>query len=119
MTDDERFEQGRAHFDAEEFFDAHEVWEDLWNDADGARRAYLQGLIQTAVAQHHAGNQNWNGTRKLFASALQYFEKGTSEAREVDLDILRDRILDFELAVQRVLAGEAEVSLPFFKLPMK
>ena len=119
MTDTEKFEAGCSHFDAGEYFEAHEVWEDLWNDASGARRAYLQGLIQVAVALHHAGNANWNGTRKLFASALQYLEKGKAEAKDVDLEALREGVLDFELAVQRVLAGEADVALPFFKLPRR
>src|SRR5947209_7807661 len=71
---DTRFNAACQHFDAGEYFEAHEVWEDLWNEAYGPRHAYLQGLIQTAVALHHAGNENWNGTRKLLASAWNYLE---------------------------------------------
>jgi predicted metal-dependent hydrolase len=119
LSDSRKFQQGCEYFDSGEYFEAHEVWEDLWNDASGARHAYLQGLIQTAVALHHAGNSNWAGTRKLSSSALGYLERGRSEAAEVDIDRLRDLLLDFELAVQRILAGEADVELPFFKLPMK
>ncbi len=119
MTDENRFEQGRAHFDAQEYFDAHEVWEELWTEQSaGPRHAYLQGLIQVAVALHHAGNANWNGTRKLLASSLAYLQKGETAAKEVDIEKLRDHMLDFELVLQRILAGET-VELPFFKLPMK
>ena len=28
--DDGRFARGIAHFNAQEFFEAHEVWEELW-----------------------------------------------------------------------------------------
>lgn len=118
MSEDALFETACRHFDNQEFFEAHEAWEDLWNDASGPRHAYLQCLIQVAVALHHAGNANWNGTRKLFASSLGYLEKGRAAATEVDLDALKDHILDFELALQKKLAGEA-VELPVFKLPRK
>jgi predicted metal-dependent hydrolase len=118
MSDEIQFKQACDYFDKREFFEAHEVWEDLWHEAHGARHAYLQCLIQVAVALHHAGNENWAGTRKLCASALGYLEKGRSEGKEVDLDKLKDHILDFEIALQKILAGE-KVALPIFKLPYK
>lgn len=114
----ETFEKACVHFDAGEYFEAHEEWEGLWMEAVGPRHAYLQGLIQVAVALHHSTNENWNGTRKLFSSALGYLERGLSEAEEVDTEKLKDLVLDFELALQEKLAGTA-VQLPYFKLPRK
>ena len=110
------FRKACDHFDRGEYFEAHEEWEELWTAAHGASSAFLQCLIQVAVGLHHAGNENWNGTRKLFGSALQYLEKGRSAAHTVDLDQLKDRVLDFELALQAKLKGDP-VELPFFKLP--
>ena len=118
MLQDPRFSIACGHFDKAEYFDAHEVWEELWVESHGARHAYLQCLIQTAVALHHARNENWVGTRKLCASALGYLEKGRAEAHEVDVDLLKDLILDFEIALQKHLSGE-QVKFPFFKLPVK
>lgn len=112
------FKKACEHFDRGEYFEAHEEWESLWMAATGARHAYLQGLIQVAVGLHHAGNENWKGTRKLFASALQYLAKGAAEALEVDVEQLSDLVLDFELALQKKLSGEA-VELPFFRLPYR
>ena len=112
------FETARRHFDDREYFEAHESWEALWNEAGGARHAFLQGLIQVAVALHHAGNENFTGARKLFASALNYLEKGRGDSEPVDVDILKDLVLDFELAIQRRLAGE-KGPLPFFQLPVR
>ncbi len=105
-------------FDAGEYFEAHEVWEDLWNLADGPRHAYLQGLIQVAAALVHAKRGNWNGLRKLFSTALNYLEKGRgAEAPgEVDPDSLKERMVDFELALREKLAG-GEGDLPYFVLP--
>jgi predicted metal-dependent hydrolase len=117
MTD-QRFTQGVQHFNNGEYFEAHEIWEELWNEASGARHAFLQGLIQVAVALHHAGNANWGGTRKLLSRALGYLEKGISESDPVDIAALKDLVLEFELGVQKSMAGEAD-ALPFFKLPLK
>lgn len=116
MDDTEAFARACAHFDAGEYFDAHEVWEELWNEASGPRHAYLQGLIQVAVALHHATNENWRGTRSLLGSALGYLEKGRAAAKEVDVDRLVDAMLEFETCLQKRMGGE-DVALPFFPLP--
>ena len=117
LNQDELFSIAVLHFDRGEYFEAHEVWEDLWNEASGARHPFLQCLIQVAVALHHARNQNFVGTRKLFASALQYLEKGRSDCAPVDLDSLKERVLDFELALQSKLDGK-NTELHFFSLPL-
>jgi uncharacterized protein len=45
--------RGARLFDEGAFFEAHEVWEDLWRaETDAARRSWLQGLIQVAAAFH-------------------------------------------------------------------
>jgi len=111
MSEEEKFEKGCEHFDNEEYFEAHEVWEELWMEASGPRHAFLQGIIQTSVALHHARNNNFSGARKLLARALGYLEKGQSESGDVELDKLKDCILDFANAMER------NETLPFFRLP--
>jgi hypothetical protein len=69
---DPRYLSGIVHFNRLEFFEAHEVWEDLWNDCLPADRRFYQGLIQAAVALHHWGNGNWRGARRLFHSGRTY-----------------------------------------------
>ncbi len=116
----ELFESACRHFDEGNYFEAHEVWEDLWNEASGARHAYLQCLIQVAVALHHASRENWAGTRKLLASSLGYLEKGRDGGTEVDLVALKDHILDFEIGLQKKLqAPNSEEELPFFPIPRR
>jgi predicted metal-dependent hydrolase len=66
MTDP-RFLRGLAHFNAGEFFDAHEAWEELWHDCPAADRRFVQSLIQAAVAAYHWGNGNPAGARTLLA----------------------------------------------------
>ena len=64
--------QGIAYFNACEFFEAHEVWEDLWKSYTGDLRLFYKGLIQAAVALHHFGNGNIRGARKVYGSSRGY-----------------------------------------------
>src|SRR3990170_1532256 len=66
--------QGVAYFNACEFFEAHEVWEELWKNYSGDLRLFYKGLIQAAVALHHFGNGNIRGARKVYRSSRGYLE---------------------------------------------
>lgn len=72
-----RFLRGLALLNAGEAFDAHEVWEELWLEAGGARARFLQGMIQLAVAMHH-----WQAGRHPAARRL--LERGASKLRTPD-----------------------------------
>jgi hypothetical protein len=71
MTRDERqFARGVAHFNAQEFFEAHEVWEELWLVAREPEKTFLQGLIQVAAAFHHHARENARGAKSLLAAGV-------------------------------------------------
>ncbi len=47
------FDKGLDTYRAGDFFEAHELWEELWRDAPpGFDRQFVQGLIQVAAAMH-------------------------------------------------------------------
>ena len=71
---DPRYLEGIELFNRCDFFEAHEVWEDLWQDDASPARKFYQGLIQSAVALHHFGNGNIRGARKLYHSSRAYLE---------------------------------------------
>ena len=66
----ERFERGLAHFNARQFFEAHEVWEEIWLTEDEPERTFLQGLIQIAAAFHHYRRGNPEGAETLLAAGI-------------------------------------------------
>jgi hypothetical protein len=63
---DPRYFRGIDHFNRGEYFEAHEVWEDLWIEVNDETKGFYHGLIQAAVALHHARRGNPNGARSLF-----------------------------------------------------
>jgi predicted metal-dependent hydrolase len=70
----EKYLEGIRLFNAEEFFDCHDVLEELWSETLGEERKFYQGLIQASVSLFHFGNENLGGARKLFESARSNLE---------------------------------------------
>jgi predicted metal-dependent hydrolase len=69
---DPRYLAGVVLFNRADYFDAHEVWEDLWRDCASADRRFYQSLIQAAVALYHWGNGNAAGAARLSESGRRY-----------------------------------------------
>jgi predicted metal-dependent hydrolase len=71
---DARFLVGVDLFNRGEFFEAHEVWEDLWHECAGPDRRFYQALIQAAVAALHWSRGNAAGAKRLYFSGRKYME---------------------------------------------
>jgi hypothetical protein len=69
---DPRYLAGVLFFNDADYFEAHEVWEDLWADSHGAEHRFVQGLIQAAVGLFHYSGGNLGGAAKLYRSSREY-----------------------------------------------
>src|SRR5262245_7987751 len=73
------FEAGINFFNGGRYFEAHEVWEDMWRSSQGPLRMFYQGLVQAAVGLHHLSHGNLNGAaaqlRKSLSKLEQYPER--------------------------------------------
>jgi predicted metal-dependent hydrolase len=67
---DAALEPGRAAFNRGAFFQAHELWEDVWRVATGAERELTQGLIQIAAGLHHLQQGRPRPAARLLARGL-------------------------------------------------
>ncbi len=104
-TYDPLYLQGIEHFNVCDFFEAHEVWEELWTDYHGESRKFYQGLIQVAVALHHFGNGNIRGAKKLYHSSSTYL----SAYRPLHMGLDLEKFLaQFTRCFQEVLANQEE-----------
>ncbi len=74
VTLDHALLQGVFHFNAHEYFKAHEAWEDWWRQRTGAEKRHAQGLVQVAVAMHHATRGNKAGAQSVIRRALKNLE---------------------------------------------
>lgn len=90
MTRDEsQFARGIAHFNAQEFFEAHEVWEELWLVVREPEKTFLQGLIQVAAAFHHHARENARGAKSLLAAGIAKLQGFPEDHRGIAVSDLR------------------------------
>jgi predicted metal-dependent hydrolase len=93
------FDRGAALFNRGQYFDAHEVWEDVWRAAPVEEKRFLQGLIQIAVALHHHRRGNLEGARSLLARAHRNLAIYADAYNGVDLMAVRNSIRVCEKAL--------------------
>ena len=65
------FREGLILCNTAQFFEAHEVLEDVWRAAPKPDRKFLQALIQIAVTLHHHSTGNVIGCRSLLQRGLR------------------------------------------------
>lgn len=97
--------QGVAYFNECEYFEAHEVWEDLWGEEEGSDKKFYQGLIQAAVALHHFGNGNIRGAKKVNQSFRSYLK--TYQPHHLGLDVEKF-FADMDTCFAEIMASEEE-----------
>jgi predicted metal-dependent hydrolase len=78
--------EGLRLFNAEDYFESHEVLEELWSETQDERKKFYQGLIQAAVALLHFGNGNLGGAKKVYLTSRKYLEAYRPEFEGLDVD---------------------------------
>lgn len=63
--------EGIDHFNAGRYFDAHEVWEEIWLRSSGESKLFYQMLIQAAVGLYHYERGNARGARSMHANVIE------------------------------------------------
>ena len=102
---DPRYLEGVRLFNECEFFEAHDVWEELWSDYQGPSRKFYQGLIQVAVCLHHFGNGNTRGAKKLYYGSRGYLQEYRPKHLGVDLEKL---FIELERCCAEILGSTEE-----------
>lgn len=77
LSEQEKFEKGVALFNSRDFFDCHDVIEEIWLERREKDRTFFQGVIHVAVGFYHLGNGNYRGSRSQLTkgiSKLQEFQ---------------------------------------------
>jgi predicted metal-dependent hydrolase len=85
---------GLGHYNAGEFFAAHEAWESVWLTAPQPEKMFLQALIQVTVALHHLQRSNSLGATRLLTAALGKLEPYPTGFGGISTTLLCDDIRD-------------------------
>ena len=93
-------------FNAQLYYEAHDVLEEVWLPIRGEAQAnFYQGLIQMAGAFVHLQKQRLGPATRLFALALANFEDYPARHAGIDLDAIRQLCRQYRQAV--IDSGEA------------
>src|SRR3954452_824676 len=93
MDESERrrlMEEGRGAFNRGEFYEAHEFWEDVWNEIDDPDRTWVQGMIQIATGLHKLQRDRPDVCMTLLAKALTKLTDSPAALDGYALGKLRD-----------------------------
>jgi predicted metal-dependent hydrolase len=88
---------------AGEFFECHEVLEELWTPMRGPHRLFLQALIHFAVAFYHQQRRNPLGAGRQLRKALRKLERYLPPYEGVDTATLHR---EGQACLRRIHAGE-------------
>ena len=86
-----------------EFFECHEVLEELWTPMRGPHRLFLQALIHFAVAFYHQQRHNPLGAERQLCKALRKLERYLPLYEGVDTATLH---WEGQACLRRIQAGE-------------
>lgn len=110
-------------FNERDFYDCHEVLEELWLDYEGPARKYYQGLIHLASAYLLLLRGKMPGCRARFLSTLKYFADYPDTYMGLHLAPLRENVtlwlerLDACPAGEQVAYRDADVPVLQLDLP--
>jgi uncharacterized protein len=87
---EKKFEEGVTHFNAKRFFEAHELWEEIWLVESEPEKTFLQGLIQVTAAFHHRQRGNPEGVELLLAAGIVKLLRFPEDHRGLAIGELRE-----------------------------
>ena len=106
---DELLDRGIRLFNDGQYFECHEVIEEVWTPERGPRRLFLQSLIHFAVGLYHAEHANPVGASRQFRKGLRKLAAYLPDCEGIDTARLHR---DAAAALQRIEAGDATFGRP-------
>ena len=80
-------------FDAGDYFECHEVLEELWRDEPTSLRLFYQGLLQVAVGCYHLTvRHNRRGALSKLQAGLEKLRQFPAVMHLVDVEDLRQQV---------------------------
>ena len=97
------FFEGLRAYEEKDFFEAHELWEELWSEYYLSDRTLIQGLIQLAVSFVHLGNGNLNGAKSLLKKSADKFSSFSGVHRGINIDNLNQQIAEIIIEYEQLI----------------
>jgi predicted metal-dependent hydrolase len=90
-----RFAEGIRLFNQGNFFEAHEVWEEIWKKTDREEKIFYQGIIQAAAALVHVQRGNYKGALSIYFKSRPKLARFSGAWMEIDLEKFRSQLSQY------------------------
>lgn len=94
--------RGAELFNAGDYFEAHEILEEAWNEDRTAVRELYRAILQVAVAYLQIERGNYRGAAKMFLRLRQWIDPLPATCRGVDVQGLREAAYAVEAELLRL-----------------
>ena len=116
----ERFSEGIKKFNGKDFYECHDIIEDVWFEIRESSRRFYQGLIHLAVGFYHIlERENPKGAISQLSKGIEKLNEYKPEFQGVELKRLLDKIGKCLTEIEKVKNGEKrnfnEKSIPKIK----
>ncbi|HEX5735440.1 MAG TPA: DUF309 domain-containing protein [Blastocatellia bacterium] len=101
--------QGIKLFNRKQYFDAHEIWEEIWLRSSGDTKLFYQMLIQAAVGLHHYERGNSRGARGMYKNVCEKLTRLPSLFMSLNLAEFERQFKSF---FADLIENENETTLP-------
>src|SRR6266508_4671483 len=117
LPEEEVLRRGGQMFDDGMYWEAHEVWEEVWRRCSGRPdRDFLKGIIQGAAGMWHATQGNHKGAVSVMGRAVEYLEPYRPAKDGIDVDALIASLRAAVDACRAALAGGPDPESHMVKL---
>ncbi len=107
----ETFWRGIERFNRQEFFECHEVLEEIWLEEPPEEKPFYQGIIQIAAAFHHVHNRNLRGARSLMEAGAAKLRRYPAHHYGIDVATFLTALAPWLEALRRRQAPD-QLALP-------
>ena len=73
-------------FNNQNWYEAHDAFENIWNNLVGDERQIIQGILQVSVSQFHLSKGNLNGATILLGEGLGRIKPRINNNIGIDLE---------------------------------
>lgn len=107
-----KFKEGIELFNKQEFFDCHEILEEVWNKQAEPERQLTQGIIQIAVAYYHALRGNTPGAIKLLRRGIPRVKPFLPESAALQLSHFLNLVEQDLASLENWTANSQSLNIP-------